>query len=336
MSRTFAVGKLDAEVLARLLGHFVSEHERVVLGPRLGEDVAVLDAGDRYLVAKSDPITFATDEIGWYAVNVNANDVATAGATPLFFLATVLLPEGQTDEALVEGIFAQLAAACRELGIVLVGGHTEITYDLSRPIVCGHLLGEVAKDGLVTTGGAQVGDAIVLTKGVAVEGTAILAREKAEELAGQVPADLLARAARFLHDPGISVVREAQIAVRTVPVHSMHDPTEGGLATGLHELADAAGVGVRVELAAVPILSECQQLCAPFDLNPLGLIASGSLLLTVAPADAEALCLALRREGITAAVIGEVTPSAAGRVLVVEGRERPLPRFDQDELAKVF
>jgi len=331
------VGKLDATLLGRLLAGQAIQDERVVVGPRVGEDVAVIDMGDRYLLAKSDPITFATEEIGWYAVNVNANDIATAGAAPKWFLATLLLPEGQTTPTLVEGLFAQLESACRELGVTLVGGHTEITYDLNRPILAGQMLGEVDKERLVTTAGAQVGDDIVLTKGVAVEGTSILAREKFEELrAAGIDRSLLERARGFLREPGLSVVREALTAVDAVAVHALHDPTEGGLATGLHEIADAAGVGLRIERERIAVLPECAALCAPFGLDPLGLIASGALLIAVAPSETETLLAALHAAGIEAVAIGQVCEPDAGRLLIEGGREQPLPRFDQDEIGKVF
>ena len=130
------IGKLPSDLLESLLTRYASHDERVVLGPGVGEDAAVIDMGERYLVAKTDPITFATEDIGWYAVNVNANDVACCGATPRWFLATVLLPEGCTAQR-VETIFDQIATACGELDIALCGGHTEITYGLERPIVVG-------------------------------------------------------------------------------------------------------------------------------------------------------------------------------------------------------
>src|SRR5712692_4018562 len=176
------VGKLRAELLERLLGKFAPSSPRVVVGPRVGEDAAVLDMGDRYLVATTDPITFVTEDLARYALVVNANDLAARGATPKWFLATCLLPEGRTTEETVETLFGQLGAACRELGVSLVGGHTEITYGLDRPLVVGTMLGEVPKDKLVTTGGARPGDMLLLTKGIPVEGTSIIARARADTL----------------------------------------------------------------------------------------------------------------------------------------------------------
>ncbi len=126
---------------------------------------------------KSDPITFATDDIGWYAVQINANDIATTGSTPRWMLATLLLPENQTSPDLVEHIFKQINQAAGALGISLIGGHTEITYDLNRPILMGTLLGEVERSKLIVPSGAQPGDQLLLTKGVPIEATALLARE---------------------------------------------------------------------------------------------------------------------------------------------------------------
>jgi hydrogenase expression/formation protein HypE len=337
MAEPWPVGKLPARELQRLLARYAQPDERVILGPGIGEDVAVIDFGERYLVAKTDPITFATEAIGWYVVQVNANDVACAGARPRWFLATLLLPEASTDAALVESIFAQVSGACRELGIVLCGGHTEITYGLERPIVVGQMLGEVAPDKLVTTAGVQPGDAILLTKGLAVEGTAIIAREKRRELAGSYPPDFLDRCADFLHRPGISVLRETQIAARHAPLHAMHDPTEGGLATGLWEMAEAADVTLEIEESSIPILPETAALCADLGLDPLGLIASGALLIALAPGDAPGVVDALREAGIAAAVIGKAAGRGADCYLRDSaGDKRPMPRFARDEIARLF
>src|SRR5215510_12856478 len=191
------------KLLAALLAQDVHTDPRVLIGPRVGEDAAVIDMGDRLLIAKSDPITFATDAIGHYAVTVNANDVAVMGGTPRWFLATLLLPETRTTAALVQDIFAQVRQACHELGIALVGGHTEITVGLERPILSGHMLGEVTRERLVTSSGVQAGDAILLTKGFPVEGVSIIAREYAAHLASQgyAPSDIV-RWQQFLFSPG--------------------------------------------------------------------------------------------------------------------------------------
>ena len=239
--RRMKPGKLPADLLRRLLASHPATDPRVLLGPSVGEDAAVLDMGGRALVVATDPITFTADLIGWCAVQVNANDVATRGAVPRWFMATVLLPK-DASETLAENIFSQIADACSELGVSLIGGHTEITLGIDRPIVVGAMLGEAAPDRLVYTSGARPGDAILLTKGIAIEGTAILAREAPQALldAG-VGMATLENAGAYLSTQGIGITREALAAVGAAPVHAMHDPTEGGLATALSEMAEARG-----------------------------------------------------------------------------------------------
>lgn len=332
----YPIGKLPQPDLVALLSRSLGQPDpRVVFGPGLGRDAAVIDFGDRYLVAKTDPITFATDEIGWYVVNVNANDVACLGAQPRWMIATLLLPEGATDRALVDHIFEQLHSASHAIGVAVVGGHTEITLGLERPIVVGAMFGEVAPERLVRSDGAQPGDALILTKGICVEGTAILAREAAGQLRGKVDAALLERAAHFLHDPGISVVREATIVAASGVVHAMHDPTEGGVATGIHELTQAAGVGAILESESLPVYPETRALCEALDLDPLGLIASGALLAAVAADSAPDIVQALERESIPATVIGMIR-EAPGVVLRSTHGEYPLPTFARDEIARFF
>ncbi len=331
------IGKLPAPALQALLDRHTVKDPRVVVGPRVGEDAAVIDLGDRYLVATSDPVTFVADDVGWYALQVNANDVAVRGARPRWFLATLLLPEGRTTDELVGRLFGQLGEACAELDVALVGGHTEITHGLDRPIVAGTMLGEVAKDRLVTTGGARVGDAVVMTKGVPLEGAAIIAREReAELLARGVPAEVVARAKRLLRVPGLSVLAEAELATELAEVHAMHDPTEGGIATALWELADAAEVGLRIDAGRIVVLPEGRALCAAFGLDPLGTIASGALLLTMSPADAATVIHALAREAIDGHYIGQVVERGKGVMLVEARGERPMPRFPRDEISKLF
>ena len=328
------IGKFPADLLERLLAKVEIKDDRVLLGPKIGEDAALLDYGDRVLVAKTDPITFATNLIGWYAVQVNANDVACAGATPRWFLATLLIPEGFTEED-AEGIFDQLLEACAGLGVTLVGGHSEVTKGLMQPIVVGCMLGEVGKGKTVHTGGAKDGDSIVVTKGIALEGTSILARDATEALADAgVNGAIISGAKNLLFSPGISVVKDALTACSAVSVNSLHDPTEGGLATGLWEVAKAAGVGLAVEEGSIPVLPECAEICLALGLNPLGLLASGALLITLPPEDVPRLISALEREGIEAYEIGHITGPEEG-VHIIRGHElEPLPRFERDELAR--
>jgi hydrogenase expression/formation protein HypE len=329
------IGKLPNQLLGQLLARIGGRDPRVIVGPAVGQDAAVIDMGPRLLVAKSDPITFASDLIGWYAVHINANDVACMGARPAWFLATVLLPQG-ASQSLAEGVFDQILDACRQMEIELVGGHFEITYRLDRPIVVGAMLGEVERDRLVRGSGAQAGDDLVLTKGIAIEGTAVLAREAADALRRKgVAADVLETARGYIFQPGISVVREALLAVEKTSVHAMHDPTEGGLATALYEMAEASNVGIQLEEAAVAVLPATRAVCQAAGLNPLGLLASGALLIALPPQDSDRLLAALEEAGIAAGRIGTVTPKDAGVIIDRrDGGRTALPTFARDEVAR--
>jgi hydrogenase expression/formation protein HypE len=331
------LGKLPAKLLEKLLARYVRADASVLVGPGIGEDAAIIDMGERCLVAKTDPVTFATDAIGWYAVHVNANDIACCGARPRWFLATVLLPEHDTTPDLVENIFEQIAGACDELDVTLCGGHTEITHGLDRPIVVGQMLGDVGRGNYVRGAGARAGDVVIVTKGIAVEGTALIAREKPESLAGAMDEESLARCAGFLRDPGISVVRDARLALAAGEVHALHDPTEGGIATGLWELAEAAGLGLRVDGERLPVLPECALMCRHLGLDPLGLIGSGSLLIAAPRDHAPAIIGALTGANIPAAAVGELVSADQGRYMrSADGSLEALPQFPRDELTRLF
>lgn len=329
-------GKVPLPLLKTLLARFArSRDPRVIVGAGVGLDAAAIDMGDRCLVAKTDPITFVTEEIGTYALAINANDLATMGAIPRWFLATLLLPAGATAPTDVGRIFAQLHAACRKLRVSLCGGHTEVTDAVRRPVVVGCLLGESPKGRLITTADARVGDVVLLTKGIPIEAVSILARERADELKKRYPARFVARCRRYLADPGVSIIEEARIALAVGGIHAMHDPTEGGLSSALYELAEAAGVGLRIDERAIRVLPEGARLCADFGLNPLGAIASGALLISADPTYEQRLLVRFHRSGIPAACIGRVMTARHGVHLVGKGGgTRPLPRFAMDEIAR--
>ncbi len=336
-NRVLQSGKLDIQILGRFLRRYVLSDERVLIGPRIGEDTAAIDMGEKVLIVTTDPITFATDEIGYYGVVVNANDVATSGARPRWFTANILLPEKRTKRALVDRIFRQIHRACEEFGISLIGGHTEITYGIDRPILVGHMMGEVRKGELVTTGGAKIGDDVLLSKGICIEGTSIIAREKESELVSRgISRNLIKRAQSFLYDPGISVVGEARMAHETGRVHAMHDVTEGGLAVGLHELAIAAEVEIEVEEAEIPVFEESRIICEAFGLDPMGVIASGALLITAPPSEAEKILERASAQGVAITRIGRVNKGKPSVNLISNGRKRPIPYFPRDELVRIF
>ncbi len=329
-------GKLPQALLAELLARIPSNDPRVLFGPGVGRDAAVIDLGDRLIVAKSDPVTFAGDRIGWYAVNVNANDVACMGARPAWFLATVLLPAEAPDD-LPGRILDDLLAACAALDVSLVGGHTEVTAGIDRPIIAGTMLGEATRDELVTGAGIVAGDVVLLTNGVAIEGTALLARDSPGALAESgVGRDTISQAGALLFEPGISVVKDARVLCEVARPRLMHDPTEGGVATALHEMAAAAGMTLVVDRTSIPVLLETRLICEALDLEPLGLLASGSLLAVVAAAEASAIIDALFASGTACHAIGVVANGPARVILESEDHETPFPAFARDELATFY
>ena len=232
---------------------------------------------------------------------------------------------------------ADVRTTCEELGITLCGGHTEITQGLDRPILVGQMLGEVAPNRLVRKTRIATGDLILLTRGVAIEGTAILAREKPEWLRGRVDADLVARAARFLIEPGISIVGVAIAAANVGEVvHAMHDPTEGGLAMGLYELVAPAGLGFRVIRERIPVFPETDAICTALALDPLKLLASGALLIAVAPDSADSVLTAIEATGVPVVMIGEVRSSDEGTMIATNGTVESLTPPLRDEIARAF
>ncbi len=334
--KTYPAGKLPADDLARLLQKHRFADARVLAGPAIGMDAAAIRFDKRILLAKTDPITFASDDIGWYVLHVNANDIACMGGVPRWFLATVLLPENATDADLVERIFADIATACKQMGVSLVGGHTEITPGLDRPIVVGAMLGETSQDGLLNLADCQPEDRIILVSGIAIEATSIIAREKEAELTEIYDREFVQRCKNFIHQPGISVLRAAKEARRAAPLRAMHDPTEGGLATALHEVADACGCGLIIDEEAIPVLPEAKLLCDQYNMDLLGVIASGALLIIIEEKHKSALLKHFHEQDILAADIGYLTRNPGERFLVNEQGKRPLPRFDQDEIVKLF
>ena len=326
------LGKLRVDVLERLL-QGAKDYPDVIQGPSIGVDAAAVRVSRSVVVAAADPVTFVTDRIGQYVVSVNANDIAVMGAEPKFFLATILLPPGATQEQAVS-IFTQVRDACEELGVALIGGHTEITDSVTRPVVSGCMFGSLIGKSLITSAGATPGNSVILANPIAIEGTTILAREAKERLlAAGVGEETLARAEALIDVPGICVVRPASIALAGGQVTAMHDPTEGGLATALWELAAASNCGLAIDKSAIPILPECREICRALGLYPMGLIASGSLLIACGASDAGGMVGALSEGGFVAAVIGEVVPPDRG-LRWIDGSE--LPHFERDEIARFF
>ena len=321
-------GKIDAAVLAGLLPGTAATRPDVLIGAAVGEDAAVVTGAPR-LVMTGDPITLAGDAIGRYAVAVNCNDLVAMGAEPRYLTTTVLLPPGTTRGAL-ERLFTELAAAVDAAGVAWVGGHTEITGAVTRPVVAAAAVGVLAGEPW-SSARVRPGDAIGLTKWVALEGTTLLARERSD--APALLGDQHAAAARWLDDPGISVVAEGRV-LHTFEVHAAHDPTEGGVAGGLHELAACSKVGIEVNAAALPVREATRRLCRALRIDPLGLLASGALLFSAAPEEAGRAARSLRESGIPAAIIG-TAHAGSGVTLRTASASRPLPTYPTDEIYRI-
>jgi hydrogenase expression/formation protein HypE len=281
-----AGGKLPAPLLAEVLAAAAVTADEVVLGPAVGEDAAAIELPDGVLVAATDPITLTGSEVGAYAVVINANDVAVMGVRPRWFLAAVLLPRG-TREDTVRELFAELRTALDRVGAVLIGGHAEVTGAVSQPVVVGQMLGHRGDGRIVTSGGATPGDVVLQVGPAPVEGAAVLALRFADRL-GALDEDVRAAAAAATDEPGISVV-EAALAAAELGATAMHDPTEGGLAAGLHEVAVASDVALSVDEDAVVWFTPGVEVCAALDADPWATLASGALLATFpAPAVGQA------------------------------------------------
>ena len=268
-------GKLPVRLMSRLLAGFGPLPPEVILGPAVGEDACAIRVSGDVLVVATDPITLTGRDVGRSAVTVNANDVAVTGARPRWFLATVLLPPGTTEQA-VESLFTEMHASLTESGIVLVGGHTEVTRAVTQPVVVGQMLGLAEGGHVVKTGGVRTGDVVFQIGRAPIEGAAVLAEEGAA-LLGTLDPGLLTAAQRALDSPGISVVTVALLAAR-LGATAMHDPTEGGLAAGLHEMAAASGVRLTVDGDRVLWWEPAIALCQALGADPWATLASGTLL----------------------------------------------------------
>jgi hydrogenase maturation factor len=334
MLKPLPAGKLPSWLLRKVLPGSPRDPD-ILVGPGLGRDAAAIAVGERVIVAKNDPITFASKGGAAHLVEVNANDVACMGATPRWLLVTALLPHGVTP-ADVLNQFAELRETCKHRSVELIGGHTEIVAGLERPILIGMMLGDAAPHELLQPGRALPGDVLLLTKGLAIEGTALLARERADELQGRIGDESLDAAARLMNHPGISIVAEAEIARRSGEVTALHDPTEGGLASAVRELATVSGAGVEIDAEAVPILPETRAVADALGIDPLGMLASGSLLIATRPEGVPRIVRDIESAGIPVSAVGRLTDDPQEASLISGGNRQPLPEFAVDEVARVL
>lgn len=335
LNRPLGAGKFPNELLKLYLDEFAFEDPSVIINLGIGEDIAAVDvAPEEVLVLKSDPITFSTDAIGRYAVLVNANDIATSGADPRWLLTTLLFPCGVTPNEVFR-VLRDLKSVCEQWGITLCGGHTEITDAVSRPVISGMMAGTLSRNGLIEKHNMRPGDRVLLTKGVAVEGTSIIAREFHGKLLnlGMTEADIR-QCKNFLDD--VSILPEARVAREFDGVCAMHDVTEGGVATALEELSIAGGHRIRVDMDAIPVFPQTRQICELLGIDPLGLIGSGSLLICCREGQCRELMQRIGQAGIAVSCVGEVVRGGQGIEAVNQGRAAEWPKFDVDEITRLF
>ena len=331
--RQFKTGKIPTEILIRTVLRFSGKNDpSVILGSSIGEDAALISFGRKVLVFTTDPVTGTASDIGWLSVHINANDVACRGAKPRWFLCDLLLPE-RSDASTVELIMKRVDAAARELGVAVVGGHTEVTPGLKRPIVVGFMVGVVERKKFVTSSGARPNQDLILTKSVGIEGTAVLAMDFARRL--ECDDKLLARARSMRHS--VSIVEEAMIAVGVGGVHAMHDPTEGGVLQGIWEIAEASKVGFVVDESKIAIRNETNLICRLLHVDPLRLMSSGCLLLAAENRKSGLMIRRLKQKGIEARIIGRFTDRKKGRKLVrLNGSTTEIRASERDELYRVI
>ncbi|MEM4703635.1 MAG: AIR synthase family protein [Candidatus Bathyarchaeia archaeon] len=324
-------GKIPIDLLKEVVfKNLGAKREEVVLGPSVGVDGAVVNVGDKAILISMDPITGAIERVGWLAVNVNANDVATFGVKPSFMLSCILLPE-KADRSHVENISIQMDRAAKELDIAIVGGHCEVTPGLTHPIVVGCVMGITEKGNYVTAGEAESGDQLILTKSAGIEGTAILAIDKEKLLKRKIGQKTLQSAKEFFSQ--ISVVKEALAAFNAGGVHAMHDPTEGGIIGGVVEMAEASKLGVEIFEKEIPVRPETEEICEAFRIDPLQLVSSGALLIAANPDNTEKILRALKKIKIQASVIGSFTENTHNRTLFRKnGKRQKLPTAISDHL----
>jgi len=296
------VGKIPNDLLKEVIINKIKHNrEEIILRPQIGEDCCGVDFGDYICVLSSDPITGAINEIGSLAVNVSCNDVAACGVEPLGLLATILAPEGTTIED-IDTVMTQLTNAANLLKVDIMGGHTEITKAVNKMVIITTAIGKVQKGKLVTSSGAKIGDSIIMTKTAGLEGTAIIAHDKEEELTKIFGRDFVNKAMSFMSN--ISVVKEGVIAGR-FGVNAMHDITEGGVLGAVWEIAEASQVGVILYKEKIPVAYETKEICRLYSIDPLRLISSGCMLITCS--NGSELVKELEKNGIMATIIGEVT-----------------------------
>ena len=321
------IGKLPNSLLEKIVIDPINKHnaerKEVLLKPSVGEDCAALELGDNICLLSTDPITGAVEDIGKLAVNINTNDIVSSGGEPVGIMVTALLPP-DINENEISKIILDLYSEAEKVNVAILGGHTEITDAVKKPVLSCTVIGKTKK--LIPSGGAKIGDSVIMTKYAAMEGTAIFANDKGDRLKN-LDSSIIEKAKKL--SDSLSVIKEGNIGAR-LGAHAMHDVTEGGILGACWEIADCAGLGIEVYADKIPVLEETTLICNELGINPLRLISSGSMLI-VCENDAE-MINALEGEGIKATVIGKIVES--DKTVINDCISIPLEEPDTDELYK--
>ncbi len=322
------IGKLPNSLLDKIIiepinGHSVKRNE-VLLKPSIGEDCAALNMEDNICLLSTDPITGAAEDIGKLAIHINTNDIASSGGEPVGIMVTALFPPTVTEKE-ISDIVMDLYKEAEKVNVVILGGHTEITDAVVKPVLSCTVIGKTKR--LIPSGGAKVGDCVIMTKYAGMEGTAIFAHDKADKLKN-VDRSVIERAKRL--SESLSVIKEGKTGTR-LGAHAMHDVTEGGILGACWEIADCAGKGIEVYAEKIPVAEETRIICRELGVNPLRLISSGSMLI-VCDNGAE-MAAALEKDGIKASVIGKIIDK--GKFIVEKGERLVLDEPEADELYNV-
>ncbi len=330
-SQVLPEGKIVPEFLKECLSSLPAGEE-VVIRPGIGRDAAGIRVDSSYISVATDPITFACENIGLYSVAVNINDIVCQGCVPRWYTACLLLPPGTTRKQL-KNYWRELVEALKRWNISGVGGHTEVTPAVNTPLLCGQLIGEPYRSRLLDPAGAKPGDVIYQWRPAAIEGLALLAREYTEKLEKCISSEDIDEFKLLMEEPGICIWPQAEFLLKFRHLKALHDPTEGGLATAAHELADAAGCGVEIQQEKIIWPAGSEKLFKKLDIDPLGLLSSGCLLAVVG-GDAAGEFEDGRQDELVR--IGELTSSKNRRLVLSGSESKELPRFNQDQLVRAF
>ena len=327
-------GKIPNQILQTLLNKYITCDESVIIKPKTGVDCTVIKTGSSTIAAKADPITLVGEDLGFYLVHINANDLAVTGTIPKWLLTTLLFPKG-TYLPEVEQAFAGISKECRKMGVNWAGGHTEISTGVKNVIVCGFMLGKPVKK-ISRQPRIKPGDVLVLVKEIGIEAASVIAREKNDELKNKFTKNFLKTARNSIHSPGIGIYLQALLMWEQLNIKVMHDPTEGGISTAIYELAEAYETGFEIYEEKLSFYKPAVVLAKHFGLSPLGIISSGCILAVCPPEEGEKAKKIFLKKKIPCRVIGTVTERSKGVKLTGKRKTVDLPQFETDEISRLL